>query len=129
MDYAIPIDQLAWFLLFLIAVSAGVYLILTLRNLNGLIRDVGAALEKNREPVDRAMTDLPRITENAVAVSEKMRTQVAEMGLSLDQVSDSVTDTAETVNQTVEQFSTYAILFSEVVKLVVDLVSRSGRKR
>lgn len=129
MDYAIPIDQLAGFLLFLLAVSAGIYFILTLRNLNGLIRNATTALETNREHLDRSAADLPVITRNAVAVSEEMRTQVIEMGQSLDHVSDRVTETADTVNETAERFSAYAVLVSEVVKAVVDLMSRGSRKR
>jgi methyl-accepting chemotaxis protein len=129
MDYAIPIGQLAWFIVFLLAIGAGIYLILTLRNLNGLIRDVGALVHKNREHLDRSAADLPVITANAVVISQELRTQVTDMGDSLDQVSDSVTDTAETVHKTAEEVSTYAFLISDVIKAGVDLFSSGDRRR
>jgi methyl-accepting chemotaxis protein len=129
MDYAIPVDQLAWFIVFLLAIGAGIYLFLTLRNLNGLIRDVGALVHKNREHLDRSAADLPKITANAVIISQELRTQVTDMGESLDQVSDSVTDTAETVHQTAEEVSTYALLISDVIKAGIDLFANSDRRR
>jgi len=129
MDYAIPIDQLAWFIVFLLAIGAGIYLILTLRNLNGLIRDVGSLIHKNRGNLDRSAADLPIITGNAVVISQELRTQVTDMGDSIDQVSDSVTDTAEAVNKTAEEFSTYAVILSDVIKAGVDLFSNSDRRR
>jgi methyl-accepting chemotaxis protein len=129
MDYAIPIDHLAWFIVFLLAIGAGIYLILTLRNLNGLIRDVGALVQKNRDHLDRTAADLPIITTNAVVISQELRNQVTDMGESLDHVSDSVTDTAETVNKTAEEVSTYALLISDVIKAGVDMFSGSDRRR
>lgn len=128
MTYAVPLDVLGQLILFIIAVIAGVYFILLLKNLNQLLRDINLLINTNRADLNQALEDLPRITGNTVQVTDDLKERISEIGNSLEVASENVTDTAVTVNKTADQVSTYAIIVSEVVKSVVEYLSKpSGR--
>ncbi|MFA6309525.1 MAG: hypothetical protein WC677_07285 [Clostridia bacterium] len=64
------LQDLGLFLLFLFGIAACVYIIILVRNLNKSANDVKEILSKNKENIDKALTDLPVISKNVAELSE-----------------------------------------------------------
>lgn len=64
------LQDLGLFLIFLFGIAACIYIIVLVRNLNKSAKDVKELLSKNKENIDKALTDLPVISKNVAELSE-----------------------------------------------------------
>jgi hypothetical protein len=127
MNITITLEELGYFILFLLALGVGVYLIVTLNNLNGLVKEVRARLDANRQHIDQSLAHLPVITENINDASFGVKRGVEQTEAMIDQVNANMGDTLVAVHKTADSISTYSILVTEIIKSVMDIFSK-GKK-
>ena len=60
----ISYKDLGLLILFIIAAGLGIYLFITLSNLNGILKKVRELLDKNASNIDKTMDKLPSIVNN-----------------------------------------------------------------
>jgi methyl-accepting chemotaxis protein len=127
MNITITLEELGFFILFLLVLGVGAYLVATLKNLNGLVGEIRELLDANRKNIDQTLANLPVITENLNEASFGVKRGVNQTEGVIEQVSANVGDTLIAVNKTADSISTYSILVTEIVKAVMDLFSK-GKK-
>jgi hypothetical protein len=109
---SITFSQLGQLIIFVVLMVAGGYAIMTLRNVNAAVKDVGAILKGNREALDQLIPNIATASENVVAITGDLRTGLG--------------DTSKAV-ETADQITMYATVIGETVKAVASLFA-STRK-
>jgi methyl-accepting chemotaxis protein len=127
MNITITLEDLGFFILFLLALGVGVYLAVTLKNLNGLVKEIRDLLGANRKNIDQSLANLPVITENLNEASFGVKRGVNQTEEVIEQVSANVGETMIAVHKTADNISTYSIIVTEIVKSVMDLFSKGKR--
>jgi methyl-accepting chemotaxis protein len=127
MNITITLEDLGFFILFLLALGVGVYLAVTLKNLNGLVKEIRDLLGANRKNIDQSLANLPVITENLNEASFGVKRGVNQTEEVIEQVSANVGETMIAVHKTADSISTYSIIVTEIVKSVMDLFSKGKR--
>ena len=127
MNITITLEELGFFILFLLVLGVGAYLVVTLKNLNGLVKDIRDLLDANRKNIDQSLANLPVITENLNEASFGVKRGVNQTEAVIEQVSDNVGDTMIAVHKTADSISTYSIIVTEVIKAVMDLFSKAKK--
>ncbi|MGA2404928.1 MAG: hypothetical protein ABSG91_25035 [Syntrophobacteraceae bacterium] len=99
-------------IIFLVVVVAGGYVIMMLRNVNAAVKDIGASLEKNQEPLNQAIPNIAKASENVVAITNDLRTSLGE--------TSKATGTAG-------QIATCAVVIGETAQALADLFASAGK--
>ena len=106
MEGYITFSQLGLLIIFLVVVVACGYAIMTLRNVNAAVKDIGAILKENREALNQAIPNIAKASENVVAITNDLRTDVSEMSRAI---------------ATVDPITTYAVVIGETAKALANL--------
>ena len=112
MEGYITFNQLGLFIIFLVVMVTVGYAIITLRNVNAAVKDIGAILKENREPLNQAIPNIAMAAENVVAVTNQFRTSLSE--------------TSKTT-ETIDQIATYGVVIGETAKAIANLFASNGK--
>jgi len=127
MNAVFTLQEIAVFILFLLAVGVGVYLIITLRNINSLAREINQVVEANRPGIDLTLSYLPEISENIRESSIGIRKSVCQTEAAIDVLTDNVTDAVTTVNKAADSITTYSVIVTEIVKTLMDMFAKAKK--
>ena len=106
MEGYITFNQLGLLIVFLMVVVAGGYAIITLRNVNAVVKDVGAILKENHEAFNLAVPNIATASDNVVAITNDLRTGLGETSKAFE---------------TSDQITSYAVVIGETAKALANL--------
>jgi predicted PurR-regulated permease PerM len=127
MQGSITLNELGIFVVFALIVVAGGYAIMTLRNINGLIKEVTVLLQKNKEHVNQIIPTINVISEDTAKITKELKKSVGEAGEAIRTISHETTDTVLTINETADHLAQYAIVIGEIVKAVFNVFSANKK--
>ena len=127
MQGSITLNELGIFIVFALIVVAGGYAIVTLKNINGLIKVASATLQRNQDHLNQIIPNINEISENTVRISEEVKKSVGEAGEAVRTISHETTDTVSTINETAEYLAEYALVMGEIVKTIVNMFSSNEK--
>ncbi len=112
MDGYITFGQLGLLIIFMVVVASGGYAIMTLRNVNAAVKDIGAILKANREALNQAIPNVASVSENVAAITNDLRIGLGETSKAVD---------------TADRIATYAVVIGETAKALVDLYASAKK--
>lgn len=112
MEGYITFGQLGLLILFLLLLAVGGYVIVTLKNVNAAVKDIGAILKENKDALNLAIPNIAMASENVVALTSELRAGLGEASRAIG---------------TADQIATYAVVIGEAAKALVGVFS-SARK-
>jgi ABC-type transporter Mla subunit MlaD len=127
MQGSITLNELGTLIVFALILVAGGYAIMTLRNINGLIKEVSVFLQKNKGHVNQIIPNINTISENTATVAKDLRKSVDEAGQAIRTISHETTDTVMTINQTADRLANYAIVIGEIMKTFFNVFSENKK--
>ena len=127
MQGSITLNELGIFIVFVLIVVAGGYAILTLRNINGLIKEATVLLQKNKEHVNQIIPTINVISEDTAQITKELKKNIDEAGEAIRTISHETADTVLTINETADHLAEYAIVIGEIVKAVFNVFSANKK--
>jgi methyl-accepting chemotaxis protein len=127
MQGSITLNELGILIVFALIVVAGGYAIVTLRNINGLIKEATAILQRNKDHFNQIIPNINEISENTARISEEFKKSVGEAGEAIRTISHETTDTVLTINETADHLAKYALVIGEIVKTIVNMFSSNEK--
>ncbi len=109
MEGYITFSQLGLLIVFLVVVVGIGYAIMTLRNVNATVKDIGAILKVNKKALNQAIPNIATASENVVAITNDLRTDHSKMSI------------ARIALGTEDPITTYAMVIGETVKALANL--------
>jgi ABC-type transporter Mla subunit MlaD len=127
MQGSITLNELGILIVFALIVVAGGYAIVTLRNINGLIKEATAILQRNKDHFNQIIPNINEISENTARISKEFKKSVGEAGEAIRTISHETTDTVLTINETADHLAKYALVIGEIVKTIVNMFSSNEK--
>jgi predicted PurR-regulated permease PerM len=127
MQGSITLNELGIFIVFSLIVVAGGYAIMTLRNINGLIKEATVLLQKNKEHFNQIIPTINVISEDTAKITKELKKSVDEAGEAIRTISHETTDTVLTINETADHLAQYAIVIGEIVKAILNVFSANKK--
>jgi predicted PurR-regulated permease PerM len=128
MQGSITLNELGIFIVFALIVVAGGYAIMTLRNINGLIKEATVLLQKNKEHFNQIIPTINVISEDTEKITKELKKSVGEAGEAIRTISHETTDTVLTINETADHLAQYAIVIGEIVKAILNVFSDNKKR-
>ena len=129
MQGSITFNELGIFIVFALIAVAGAYAIVTLRNINGLIKEATTMLQRNKDHFNQIIPNINEISENTVRISEEVKKSVGEAGEAVRTISHETTDTIMAINETADYLANYALVIGEIVKTIVNMFSSNEKAK
>ena len=127
MQGSITLNELGIFIVFALIVVAVGYAIVTLKSINGLIKEATTMLQRNKDHFNQIIPNINEISENTVRISEEVKKSVGEAGEAVRTISHETTDTVLTINETADYLAKYALVIGEIVKTIVNMFSSNEK--
>jgi hypothetical protein len=112
MEGYITYSQLGLLIIFLVVVAVGVYAILTMRNVNAAVTNIGGILRENQDALNRAIPNIALASENVVAITHDLRAGFSETSKAIE---------------TADQIASYAVVIGETAKAVAGLFTSAKK--
>lgn len=127
MQGSITLNELGIFIIFIIIAVAGGYAIVTLRNVNGFIKEATGMLQRNQNHVNQIIPNIHEISVNTVSISQELETSLKEAGSAFKVISHETKDRVMTIAETADTLAHYALLIGEIVKTIISMFSSSEK--
>ncbi|SRR6056297_1094133 len=127
MQTSITLSALGHFIIFVLILMVGGYILVTLKNINALLREIKQIVQKNKDHINQIIPNINEISKNSVIISNSLKTSVNEAGESIKMISMETVDAVVTINETVNRLTQYTNSMGEIVKAIVNLFL-SGKK-
>jgi hypothetical protein len=113
MEGYITYSQLGLLIIFLVVLAVGGYAILTMRNVNAAVKDIGVIVKDHREALGRAIPNIAMASENVAAITHELRTGFGETGKAME---------------TADQIASYAVIIGETAKALAGLFTSAKKE-
>ncbi|MDO9507900.1 MAG: hypothetical protein Q7I97_00935 [Thermovirgaceae bacterium] len=123
MQTSITLYELGIFMIFVLILVVGGYTFVTLRNVNGFIKEAKTMLQENKDNFNQIILNIDEISENTAMISGELGKSVGELSEAIKTISHETTDTVLTINETADYVAKYAIVIGEIVKTVISMFS------
>jgi len=123
MQTSITLSELGDFIVFVLILMVGGYILVTLKNINALLGEIKQTVEKNKDHINQIIPNINEISKNSVIISNDLKTSVNEVGESIKMISRETIDAAVTINETVNRLTQYTNSMGEIVKAIASLFS------
>jgi predicted PurR-regulated permease PerM len=128
MQGSITLNELGIFIVFALIVVTGGYAIMTLRNINGLIKEATVLLQKNKEHFNQIIPTINVISEDTEKITKELKKSVGSAGEAIRTISHETTDAVLTINETADHLAQYAIVIGEIAKAVLNVFSANKKR-
>ncbi len=109
MDTTIRLEELMIFIVFLLGIGLGVFLIMAIKNLATILKNINKIVEENEKSIDTILKEAPPIMENVNKITrdlqetlEDVKPSVTNIVKNVDTISDDITETIDKVAYTVD---------------------------
>ena len=123
MQTSITLSELGDFIVFVLILMVGGYILVTLKDINALLGEIKQTVEKNKDHINQIIPNINEISKNSVIISNDLKTSVNEVGESIKMISRETIDAAVTINETVNRLTQYTSSMGEIVKAILGLFS------
>ncbi|MFA5907000.1 MAG: DUF948 domain-containing protein [Desulfobacula sp.] len=127
MQGSITWNELGLFIVFVFFAVTGGYAVITLKNLNGLIKEAAGLLQKNKDQLNEIVPNIHEISVNTRSMSRDLRKSVEEAGEAVRTISHETTDTVLTITETADSLAKYALVIGEIVKMLINMFSSNEK--
>ncbi|EMS81566.1 DUF948 domain-containing protein [Desulfotignum phosphitoxidans] len=127
MQGSITWNELGVFIIFVFFAVAGGYAVITLKNVNRLVKEAAGLLQKNKDQLNEIIPNIHEISVNTKSMSKNLKKSVEEAGEAVRTISHETTDTVLTITETADSLAKYALVIGEIVQIVVNMFSSSEK--
>lgn len=127
MQGSITLNELGMLIVFILILVAGGYAIMTLRNINGLVKEATVFLQKNKDHLNQIIPSINEISGDTAIAAKELKKSIDEVSQSIRTISHETTDRVMTINQTADHLADYAIVIGEIVKAILKVFSANKK--
>lgn len=106
----------------LVIVVLAIYIVITLKNLNSLIRSFEKLLEKNADPLTKSLTLLPEAVKNIGALAKSGQEQIEDIGSTVNALGSNLVETATSLNEKTVSGISFVKTIVDVVTVIKDYI-------
>jgi uncharacterized protein YoxC len=121
----ISLPDLGLFILFVLACGVAVFLIMTLYNINRVVKKVNSIMEAGSEDLNKTIALLPETVGNVNEVAVSVKSNVDKIGSVVESVEGAVAETAAAVTDKTQDALEIVRIAGTVVKTILNAFSKS----
>ena len=129
MTITLSLADLGMFILFLLLLTVGIFFIITLVNINGLVKKARNIVDKNEDNINQTLHSLPMVMNNVHETTTVVNEGLHKAEETIDLLTESIIDTASTVSSNTNSIISYVSFFSEIIRGAMDMFKDDSKKK
>ncbi|HHT63967.1 MAG: hypothetical protein ACOX4H_06680 [Bacillota bacterium] len=121
----ISLQDLCLIILVLLAICVGIYFIITLKNLNNILKMAEVFLKYHHDDLNKSIQLLPETIKTTRDMTQTIKQQVEEVGTGLSALELSLSETVATINDKADTGLTLIKGVGEVLQVLLDIFKKS----
>ncbi|HEY5563825.1 MAG TPA: hypothetical protein VIK72_19080 [Clostridiaceae bacterium] len=117
MVVTLSLNDVLMFILSIAGITLLIYLVISINNINRVIKDVKYILEKNKNSIDVTIASLPAIASNIKSISGDVREGMLTIASSVETLEKNIDKSSGRVTEKTEMALDYVQVLSEVIKV------------
>jgi len=118
--------DLAFAILFVIAVALGIYLFIVMNHLSHLLKRLRELSDKYSSHIEKTIDRLPSIAANIDEAAKNMKQGIEKAAATVDTVGDTISETVAAVNTGTQEVVEYVKIIADIIKV---LINTFGKKQ
>lgn len=127
MNIAITLQEIMWIILFLVAVGVGIFLILAIKNIVGILKKVNTIVDDNEKSINTILTEAPIIMDNVNKITEDLQETIEVVTPSVTHIVSNVDTISTDITNTVEKVTYTVDVVGESVQETADMLKDSKK--
>ncbi len=127
MSATITLQDLMLFILFLLAVGIGIFLILAIKNLVGILKKVNKIVDDNEKSINTILKETPIILDNVNKITGDVHDTIEAVTPSITNIVSNVDVIATDVTSTVEKVTYTVDVVGESLEETVEMLNESRK--
>jgi len=112
--------DLAFAILFIMAVALGIYLFIVLNHLSHLLKRLRELSDKYSSHIEKTIDRLPSIAVNIDEAAKNMKQGIEKAAATVDTVGDTISETVAAVNTGTQEVVEYVKIIADIVKVLIN---------
>ena len=125
MNMTVNLQDLMMFVLFLLGIGLGVFLILAIKNMVGILKSVNNIIDENEKSINTILKEAPLILDNVNKITADVQHTIEEVTPSLASIVKNVDDISTDVTQTVDKVTHTVDVVGDSVEETLEMLEES----
>lgn len=125
MSITITLYDLGVFIVFCVIVTAGIFITLTLHNMNKLTKNLNNFFEKNEQSINESINSMPTLIDNSNKTVLSLKEGIDNTKSTISDVEEAIADVVVTVSDKADNMGIYLNTFSDIIKILINSFSKS----
>lgn len=127
MGTTITLEELMLFILFLLAVGLGIFLILAIKNIVGILKKVNKIVDDNEKSINTILKEAPIILDNVNKITEDVQETIEVVTPSITHIVNNVDIISTDVTETVEKVTYTVDVVGDSIQETADMLKDSKK--
>ncbi|MCB2293556.1 hypothetical protein LGK95_08480 [Clostridium algoriphilum] len=120
MVISISFNNILIFVISILSITLLIYLIVVVKNINSVTKDVKYIFTKDKNSIDNTITSLPKIASNIETLTEDVKEGVHSIIVTSKDSEENKAQSSVSTAKKVEVALDYVLIFSEIVKVGIN---------
>lgn len=124
MAVTISLNDVFTFILLVAGITLIVYLVITVGNINSVIKEIKYTLRKNKDNIDNTISSLPGIASNISAITGELQEGVQTIASTAEIIEKNIGKSSGKLTEKTEIALDYVQILSEVIRSVINYLAK-----
>lgn len=129
MTVTISLNDVFTFILLVAGITLIVYLVITVGNINSVIKEIKYTLRKNKDNIDNTISSLPGIASNISAITGELQEGVQTIASTAEIIEKNIGKSSGKLTEKTEIALDYVQILSEVIRSVINYIAKRKKSK
>lgn len=129
MAVTISLNDVFTFILLVAGITLLVYLVITVGNINSVIKEIKYTLRKNKDNIDNTISSLPGIASNISAITGELQEGVQTIASTAEIIEKNIGKSSGKLTEKTEIALDYVQILSEVIRSVINYIAKRKKSK
>lgn len=129
MAVTISLNDVFTFILLVAGITLLVYLVITVGNINSVLKEIKYTLRKNKDNIDNTISSLPGIASNISAITGELQEGVQTIASTAEIIEKNIGKSSGKLTEKTEIALDYVQILSEVIRSVINYIAKRKKSK
>lgn len=129
MAVTISLNDVLTFILLVAGITLLVYLVITVSNINNVLKDVKNTFRKNKDNIDNTIASLPGIASNISAITGELQEGVQTIASTAEIIEKNIGKSSGKITEKTEIAMDYVQILSELIRSGINYLAKRKKSK
>lgn len=129
MEITLSFNDVFTFILLVVGITLFVYLVITVGNINSILKEVKYTLRKNKHNIDNTISSMPGIASNILAITGELQEGVLLIASTAEIIEKNIVNSSNKMTEKAEIAIDYVQILSEIIRTGINYFANRKKSK